>query len=102
MKFLTPMRNAIPKQQVAPDDARKAREECHALVQGMSSEELVALALGMSNETVRKMRQALGGEEASPATYSDGVAVKGRVPGRVRQLRKGLPYLVNVISAKRN
>ena len=57
MKFLTQMRDGRPKQQVAVDDARRAQEEADALVRGMTEDELVALALGISIDEVQKIRQ---------------------------------------------
>ena len=48
---------------------RKAQDQADAIDRGMSEDELVALALGTSEEAVRKMRQGLAVEEKSPLTY---------------------------------
>jgi hypothetical protein len=57
MKFLTQMRDGKPKQQLAVDDARKAREESEALVQYMSDVELAALLLDLPKKELEEMHQ---------------------------------------------
>ena len=57
MKFLTQMRDGRPKQQLAVDDSRRAQQEADAFVRGMTKDELLALALGISKDEIERIRQ---------------------------------------------
>jgi len=67
MKVLTQLRDGRPKQELAVD-ARKAQEEADTFVARMSTEEVVALVLGISKEEFEKMKEAdAGGEPSLPS-----------------------------------